>query len=164
MTDLSSNTTKSTPNINLPINIAEIMLYMPHRYPLLLVDRVIDLSVGVSIKTLKNVTINENFFAGHFPNYPVMPGVLIIESMAQSAGILAILTDGVIAVNELYFFAAINKAKFKQQVIPGDTIIFEIKIVKSLMGISIYQAEAYVANKIVASAEITVARKKIKET
>lgn len=146
-------------NTELPINIMEIMRHMPHRYPFLLVDRVLDFKIGESVSVLKNVTINEPFFTGHFPDYPVMPGVLIIEAMAQAAGILSIVSYGPKQEGELYFFAAINKAKFKRQVIPGDAIIFDIKILKNLRGVGIYSATATVDGSVAAIAEITVAKK-----
>ena len=149
------------PNTDLPINIVEIMKYMPHRYPLLLVDRVVDFTVGKSIKVLKNVTINEPHFTGHFPDYPVMPGVLMIEAMAQSAGILTILSYGPKKDNELYFFAAINNAKFKRQVIPGDTLIIEVELIKMMRGVGFYKAVATVDGQVASVAEITVAKKEI---
>jgi len=134
---------------------------MPHRYPFLLVDRVIDVTPGKKISVIKNVTINEPFFTGHFPDYPVMPGVLIIESMAQAAGILSILTHGPKKDNELYFFAAINNAKFKRQVIPGDTLTIEVEMMKVLRGVGIYNARVLVDNNVAAIAEITVAKKEV---
>ncbi|MCE2705462.1 MAG: 3-hydroxyacyl-ACP dehydratase FabZ [Proteobacteria bacterium] len=148
-------------NTEHPINIMEIMKYMPHRYPFLLVDRVIDVTPGKKISVIKNVTINEPFFTGHFPDYPVMPGVLIIESMAQAAGILSILTHGPKKDNELYFFAAINNAKFKRQVIPGDTLTIEVEMMKVLRGVGIYNARVLVDNNVAAIAEITVAKKEV---
>jgi 3-hydroxyacyl-[acyl-carrier-protein] dehydratase len=154
-------TESKIPNTELPIDIYEILKYIPHRYPFLLVDRVVDFESGKRISVLKNVTINEHFFMGHFPNYPVMPGVLIIEAMAQSAGMLTILTNGPHSKEELYFFAAVNNAKFKRQVIPGDTLIFDIELSKSLRGVSIYKANARVSDKVVAIAEITLAKKGI---
>ena len=145
--------------LKLPINIAEIMKYMPHRYPFLLVDRILEVEVGKTLKVMKNVTINEPFFVGHFPNYPVMPGVLIVEAMAQASGILSILTYGHKKDTELYFFAAINNAKFKRQVIPGDTLIVDIKLLKMIRGVGIYTATAMVDGQLAAIAEITVAKK-----
>ena len=147
--------------VELPINIQTIMNQMPHRYPFLLVDRVLEVELDKSITVLKNVTINEPFFIGHFPEYPVMPGVLIIEAIAQSAGILSILSHGAKKDNELYFFAAINKAKFKRQVIPGDSLIFKVNLVKILRGVGIYKAIVLVGEDIVAEAEITVAKREI---
>lgn len=156
---MQNNQPQENQLIKMPINIGEIMKQMPHRYPFLLIDRVLEIELGKTIKVMKNVTINEPFFAGHFPEYPVMPGVLIIEAMAQASGILSIQTYGPKKDNELYFFAAINNAKFKRQVIPGDTLIFNIELVKVIRGVGIYQAVAEVDGKVVAVAEITVAKK-----
>lgn len=144
----------------LPIQILDIMEYMPHRYPFLLIDRVVDIEYGKSIKILKNVTINEHFFQGHFPNYPVMPGVLIVEAMAQSAGVLTVLSFGANKVDEICFFAAINNARFKRQVIPGDTIIFNIELVNTKSGVSKYLCTATVEDAVAATAEIIIAKKK----
>jgi 3-hydroxyacyl-[acyl-carrier-protein] dehydratase len=150
-----------TKKVELPINIVEIMKYMPHRYPFLLIDKVLDMTIGEKISAIKNVTINEPFFIGHFPDYPVMPGVLIIEAMAQAAGVLSIVTYGEKEENELYFFAAINNAKFKRRVIPGDTLTIEVEILKVLRGVGVYNARALVGNEIAAVAEITVAKKEV---
>lgn len=147
--------------IDLPIQIVDIMKYMPHRYPMLLVDRVIGIDYGKSIKTLKNVTINEPFFTGHFPNYPVMPGVMIIEAIAQSAGILTVLSFGANKDNEICFFAAINNARFKRQVIPGDALIMEVELINTKSGVSKYMAKALVDNNVAATAEIIVAKKEL---
>lgn len=144
----------------LPIQILDIMEYMPHRYPFLLIDRVVDIDYGKSIKILKNVTINEHFFQGHFPNYPVMPGVLIVEAMAQSAGVLTVLSFGANKGDEICFFAAINNARFKRQVIPGDAIIFNIVLVNTKSGISKYECTATVDGAVAATAEIIIAKKK----
>ena len=145
----------------LPIQILDIMEYMPHRYPFLLVDRVVDIDYSKSIKVLKNVTINEHFFQGHFPQFPVMPGVLIIEAMAQSAGILTVLSFGANKSDEICFFAAINEARFKRQVIPGDTLIFNIELVNTKSGVSKYACTATVEGAVAATAEIIIVKKKI---
>lgn len=145
----------------LPVQIVDIMSRMPHRYPMLLVDRVVALEAGKKITTLKNVTINENFFVGHFPDYPVMPGVLIIEAMAQSAGILTVLSFGANLADEICFFAAINNAKFKRQVIPGDALLIEVELMATKSGISKYQACARVAGEVAAVAEIIIAKRKV---
>lgn len=149
-------------DFTLPITINEIVKYMPHRYPFLLIDRVLEVEVGKKIKVLKNVTMNEHFFVGHFPDYPVMPGVLIIEAMAQTSGVLTMLTHGISETKTLHFFAGINNAKFKKQVIPGDALIFDVKLVKEIRGISIYNATATVDGNVVSVAEITIAKKEIK--
>jgi 3-hydroxyacyl-[acyl-carrier-protein] dehydratase len=149
-------------NIETPINIYEILKHIPHRFPFLLIDRVLEVEPGKRIRMLKNVTINEPFFAGHFPEFPVMPGVLIIEAMAQSAGILSVLTFGTRKANELYFFAGIENAKFKRQVIPGDALHIEVEIGKMVMGIGKYKAQAFVNDELVAQADLLVAKKEVK--
>ena len=147
--------------IELPVNINEIMRQIPHRYPFLLVDRVLALDPGKKITMLKNVTINEPFFIGHFGDYPVMPGVLIVEAMAQSAGILSVLSFGERKKNELYFFAAINNARFKRQVIPGDALHIEVELVKLVRGVGKYMAVARVEGVVAAEAELLVAKKEV---
>ncbi|MCE3268802.1 MAG: fabZ [Burkholderiales bacterium] len=148
--------------IDTPINIYEIMKQIPHRFPFLLIDRVLELEPGKRIRMLKNITINEPFFTGHFPGFPVMPGVLIVEAMAQSAGVLSVLTNGPRKANELYFFAGIDNAKFKRQVIPGDALHIEVKMIKITMGIGKYRAQAFVGDDLVAQADLLVAKKEIK--
>lgn len=145
----------------MPVQILEIMKYMPHRYPFLLVDRVVEIDYDKSIKVLKNVTINEHFFTGHFPGYPVMPGVLIIEAMAQSAGILNVLSFGANKDNEICFFAAINNARFKRQVIPGDALIFNVELINTKRGVSKYECTATVDGEVAAAAEIIIVKKEI---
>lgn len=137
------------------------MKQIPHRYPFLLIDRVLEVEVGKRIRMLKNVTINEPFFTGHFPEFPVMPGVLIIEAMAQSAGILSVLTSGPKKDNELYFFAAIDNAKFKRQVIPGDALHIEVELLKVTRGIGKYRAQALVDGVIAAQADILIAKREV---
>lgn len=148
--------------VGLPINIYEIMRQMPHRYPFLLIDRIVDFDrTNIKIKAIKNVTINEPFFEGHFPGLPVMPGVLIIEAMAQASGILTVLTFGERKPNEIYFFASINNAKFKRQVIPGDTLHLEVELVKTMRGVGKYSAKAFVDGVIAAEAELMIAKKEV---
>lgn len=151
-----------TSSVDLPINIYEIMKQIPHRFPFLLVDRVLEVEPGKRIRMLKNVTINEPFFEGHFPEFPVMPGVLIIEAMAQSAGILSVLTFGPRKENELYFFVGIENARFKRQVIPGDALHLEVELIKVTMGMGKYKAQAFVGNDLAAQAELWVAKKEVK--
>ncbi len=141
------------------LNILDIMKRLPHRYPFLLVDRVTEVKIGETIRAIKNVTINEPFFVGHFAEFPVMPGVLIIEAMAQVAGLLSVLTHGERKENELYFFAAIDKARFKRQVIPGDQLVFEVELLKAARGIAKFKAVAKVDNQVAAEAEIMIAKK-----
>lgn len=149
------------PKPELPINIVEIMKQLPHRYPFLLVDRVVDVEPGHHIKVLKNVTMNEPHFTGHFPEYPVMPGVLIIEALAQASGILTVLSFGPKKDNEIYFFAGINDARFKRQVMPGDTLMLEVELVKLVRGVGKYKARAMVDGVVAAEAELLIAKKEI---
>ncbi len=143
--------------------IEEIMSYLPHRYPMLLIDRVLDYTVGESLHAIKNVSINEPIFNGHFPGKPVFPGVLILEAMAQATGLLGFKTieaqKGQVDPNELYLFAAIDNARFKQPVVPGDQLHFHVKFVKERRGIWKFTGEALVDGKLAASAEIMCARR-----
>lgn len=143
--------------------IEEIMSYLPHRYPMLLIDRVIDYTVGETLHAIKNVTINEPIFTGHFPAKPVFPGVLILEAMAQATGLLGFKTieaqKGQVDPNELYLFAAIDNARFKNPVVPGDQIHFHVKFVKERRGIWKFSGEAFVDGKLAASADIMCARR-----
>ncbi len=143
--------------------VEKIMSYLPHRYPMLLIDRVLDYKVGETLHAIKNVTINEPIFTGHFPGKPVFPGVLILEAMAQATGLLGFKTieaeKGKVDPNELYLFAAIDKARFKQPVIPGDQIHFHVKFIKERRGIWKFSGEAFVDGKLAACAEIMCARR-----
>ena len=143
------------------LNILQIMEWLPHRYPFLLVDRVTESVPGKSIRALKNVTFNGHFFAGHFAEYPVMPGVLIVEAMAQVAGLLTIMSFGQRKDNEIYFFAAIDKARFKRQVVPGDQLVFEVELMNFKRGIGKFKAIAKVDGQLAAEAEIMIAKKEV---
>ena len=134
------------------MDIKEIMSIIPHRQPFLLIDRVEEIVEGESVTAIKNVTYNEPFFAGHFPNEPVMPGVLIVEAMAQ-AGAVAILSMDEFKGKTAYF-GGINKAKFKKKVVPGDTLRLEVKIEKLKKNAGIGQGTAYVGDKVAAQAEL----------
>ena len=149
--------------MDLPLDVRRIMKMLPHRYPFLLVDRVLELEAGKRIKALKNVTINEHFFSGHFEHYPVMPGVLIIEALAQSAGILAIKTDDgdERQDNIIYLFAGIDHARFKRPVVPGDQLIFDVELLASKRGIGKFMARAFVAGELACEAELMCARREI---
>lgn len=135
------------------MDIKEIMDIIPHRHPFLLIDRVLEIEEGKKITAIKNVTMNEPFFKGHFPNEPVMPGVLIIEAMAQ-AGAVAILKLDEYKKKTAYF-GAINNAKFKAKVVPGDTLHIEVEIVKLKKAAGIGHGVAYVGDKKVCEAELT---------
>lgn len=136
------------------MDIHEILNHLPHRYPFVLVDRVLSLELSKEIVAMKNVTINEPFFPGHFPYHPVMPGVLIIEAMAQAAAILSFKTMGAKPSDDsVYYFAGIDKARFKKPVSPGDQIILRVKIDRILRGIWKYSGVASVDDAVVAEAE-----------
>jgi 3-hydroxyacyl-[acyl-carrier-protein] dehydratase len=140
------------------LDINAILRQLPHRYPFLLVDRVLECKPGESIRALKNVTYNEPFFTGHFPHRPVMPGVIIIEALAQAAGILAFQTGGVIPdENTKFYFVGIDKARFRKPVEPGDQLILTARLERSFKGIWRFSAAAYVGTDEVASAEMMVA-------
>lgn len=146
--------------INMDIN--EILKHLPHRYPFLLVDRVVDMELGKSIHAYKNVTINEPFFTGHFPHYPVMPGVLIMEALAQAAGILSFKTTGEIPSEEsVFFFAGIDNARFKKPVTAGDQLHLHVEIVRQMRGIWKYSAVAKVDGEVAAEAELMCAKRDI---
>jgi beta-hydroxyacyl-ACP dehydratase FabZ len=135
-------------------DIQQIMSLLPHRYPFLLVDRIIELVPDDKVLALKNVTINEPYFQGHFPGQPVMPGVLIIEAMAQTGGILAYETAAAENRNRLIYFMAMDKVKFRKPVVPGDQIIFEAKILKFRPKAAKMSGTASVDDKLVAEAEL----------
>ena len=137
------------------MDIHEILKYLPHRYPFLLVDRVLELDPGKSIAALKNVTMNEPFFNGHFPHYPVMPGVLIIEALAQAAALLTLKTANREAdESSVYFFVGIDNARFKKPVVPGDQLILKAVILRERIGIWRYAVKAEVDGKTVTEAEL----------
>jgi len=143
-----------------PIDIEAILNLLPHRYPFLLVDRVLEyhLDGTPKIRALKNVTINEPFFQGHFPGHPVMPGVLILEAMAQAAGCLAHLArQAEDAPEQLYYLVKIDKARFNKIVVPGDQLIFEVEQKRLVRGMGQYVASTQVDGKIVSSAQLLCA-------
>ena len=135
-------------------DIARIMKLLPHRYPFLLIDKMIDMDGEESGTAIKNVTINEPFFQGHFPGKPVMPGVLLIEAMAQAAGALVLNHLGNEHAGKLVFFMSIDKARFRKPVLPGDVVHFHVKLSNKRAPVWKYLAEAHVDGKKVAEAEI----------
>ncbi len=140
------------------MDINAVMQQLPHRYPFLLVDRVIECRPGESIRALKNVTVNEPFFPGHFPYRPVMPGVMIIEALAQAAGILAFVTAGVVPDQSTrFYFVGIDKARFRKPVEPGDQLVLTATLERTMRGIWKFSAIAFVGEVEVASAELMVA-------
>ena len=137
------------------MNIHEILEYLPHRYPFLLIDRVIECELGKRIRALKNVSVNEPYFNGHFPYYKVMPGVLIVEAMAQAAAILSFRTMGIKPDDKsVYYFAGIDRARFKKPVMPGDQLVLEVSIERTVRNVVKYAGKAYVGDALVAEAEL----------
>jgi 3-hydroxyacyl-[acyl-carrier-protein] dehydratase len=154
MTDAAVSTTS--------MDIHEILEHLPHRYPFVMIDRVISMELGKEITALKNVSINEPFFPGHFPYHPVMPGVLIVEAMAQAAAILSFKTMGIMPNDDsVYYFAGIDSARFKKPVSPGDQIILHVKIDRILKGIWKYTGVAKVDGAVVAEASMMCILKNI---
>ena len=144
------------------MDIHEIRKQLPHRYPFLLVDRVLEIEKGKRIKAIKNVTINEPFFGGHFPNRPVMPGVLMLEAMAQAAALLSFRSlDIVPDDNTVYYFAAIDGARFKRPVEPGDQLTLEVEIDRMKAGISKFRGRAKVGEELACEAELMCAMRRI---
>lgn len=137
------------------MNIQEILEYLPHRYPFLLIDRVIECELGKRIRALKNVSVNEPYFNGHFPYYKVMPGVLVVEAMAQAAAILSFRTMGIKPDDKsVYYFAGIDRARFKKPVMPGDQLVLEVSIERTVRNVVKYAGKAYVGDALVAEAEL----------
>ncbi|GGJ16410.1 3-hydroxyacyl-ACP dehydratase FabZ [Neoroseomonas lacus] len=145
----------AAPRVIESFDIAQIMNAIPHRYPMLLVDRVVDMVLGESCTGIKNVTINENFFQGHFPSMPVMPGVLIIECMAQTAAVLVVTTLGPAWQGKLVYFMSVEEAKFRKPVVPGDQMRVDVVKQRQRSNIWKFSAEAKVDGKVVAEATYT---------
>lgn len=144
------------------MDIHQILKQLPHRYPILLVDRVLSIDKGVSIRALKNVTINEPFFTGHFPHRPVMPGVLMLEALAQAAALLAFDTLGQTPDdNTVYYFAGIDGARFKRPVEPGDQLTLEVTLDRMKAGIFKFKARALVGEEVAVEAELMCTMRKI---
>ncbi len=144
------------------LSITEIVKYLPHRYPFLLIDKVIEMEPGVRLKAIKNVTINEPIFTGHFPQFPVFPGVLILEAMAQSCAVFAFRELGGYPSKEtLYLLVGIDKARFKRQVLPGDQLQIEVVLEKTRRGIWRFAATGQVGDNICCTAEILIAKNEI---
>lgn len=141
---------------SISFDIQKIMEILPHRYPFLLIDKVVDLIPNEKIIALKNVTINEPFFMGHFPQKPVMPGVLIVEAMAQASGLLAVGSDESLKTqNNLFYFLSIDGAKFRIPVVPGDTLMIHSTLTKTRSLVSRFMCEVFVDSKKVSEAEIS---------
>jgi 3-hydroxyacyl-[acyl-carrier-protein] dehydratase len=137
------------------MDIHEILRLLPHRYPFLMVDRVTALDVGKSIRAIKNVTINEPFFNGHFPRRPVMPGVLMLEAMAQAAALLSFATQGLAPDDRtVYYFAGIDAARFKRPVEPGDQLVMDVTLLRSKSGIFKFKGTTHVGEELACEAEL----------
>jgi 3-hydroxyacyl-[acyl-carrier-protein] dehydratase len=146
--------------VRLPVDVDRIMGMLPHRYPFLLVDRVVAFEPHRSLTAIKNVTINEPFFQGHFPGHPVMPGVLIIEALAQASGVLTQLSDGGPGVERpVYYLVKVDKARFSRIVVPGDQLHLHVTQKRMLRRMGLYDCRATVAGEEVASAEILCAER-----
>jgi 3-hydroxyacyl-[acyl-carrier-protein] dehydratase len=144
------------------LDIHQILAALPHRYPFLLVDRVLELEKGKRIKALKNVSINEPFFAGHFPHRPVMPGVLMLEAMAQAAALLSFDMVGMVPDEKtVYYFAGIDNARFKRPVEPGDQLVLEVELDRTKAGIFKFKGRALVDGKIAAEADLMCTMRRV---
>ncbi|MGM9481178.1 3-hydroxyacyl-ACP dehydratase FabZ [Roseateles sp. NT4] len=158
---MNDETTTPTP-VATTMDIHEILKRLPHRYPILLVDRVVELIKGERIRAIKNVSINEPFFLGHFPHRPVMPGVLILEALAQAATLLAIESVGItLDEKSVVYFAGIDGARFKRPVEPGDQLILEVTLGRAKAGIYKFNARALVGEQVAAEAELMCTMRRI---
>lgn len=144
------------------LDIHEVLKYLPHRYPFLLIDRVLAFTKDKSLTAIKNVTINEPFFQGHFPNRPVMPGVLIIEAMAQACAILSFKSMGTLPTkNSIFYFVGIDKARFKRPVEPGDQLVINVATKRQMKGIWQFETNARVGDELCCTAELMCTYKEI---
>jgi len=142
------------------MDVQQILQCLPHRYPFLLIDRVLDFEVGKTLHAIKNVTFNEHFFQGHFPAKPVFPGVLILEAMAQATGVLGYLTyTDKPGSNTIYYFATLDNVRFKRPVVPGDTMHLKVEFIRERQGMAKFNAVAEVDGAVVCTAEIMCARR-----
>jgi 3-hydroxyacyl-[acyl-carrier-protein] dehydratase len=152
-----------TATVTLPVDVLRIQQLLPHRYPFLLVDRVLELEPGKRVKAIKNVTINEPFFQGHFPGKPVMPGVLIIEALAQAGGLLthlSLMGDGDVQHDSLFYLVKVDNARFSRMVVPGDQLELEVALKRTIRNMALYTCVASVDGKEAASCEILCAESK----
>lgn len=144
------------------MDIHQILKHLPHRYPFLMVDRVTALDMGKSIQALKNVTINEPFFGGHFPHRPVMPGVMILEAMAQAAALLSFASERVTPDDKtVYYFAGIDRARFKRPVEPGDQLVLDVTLERAKIGIFKFKGIARVGDDVACEAELMCTMRRI---
>ncbi len=135
-------------------DISKVMEFLPHRYPFLLIDRVLETDESGYLNALKNVTINEPFFQGHFPEQPIMPGVLVLEALAQATGLLAFSSMGDGHESKLYMLVGIDKARFRGQVVPGDQLSLNVRLKRNMRGIGQYECKALVGDRLVVEAEM----------
>jgi 3-hydroxyacyl-[acyl-carrier-protein] dehydratase len=147
-------------DVQLPLDVVALQKLLPHRYPFLLVDRVTEFEANKRILGIKNVTINEPFFQGHFPGHPVMPGVLVIEALAQAGGILTQLSHQAAATDKLFYLVKIDNAKFSRMVVPGDRLELHVELKRTIRNMALYQGIARVDGEQVACAEILCAEVK----
>jgi 3-hydroxyacyl-[acyl-carrier-protein] dehydratase len=138
----------------LEFDINQVKELLPHRYPFLLIDRVLEIEEGESLSAFKNVSVNEPYFQGHFPGLPIMPGVLIIESLAQAISLLALHSLGEHRNSKIFMLVGIDKARFRGQVVPGDQLLLNVSLKRNMRGIGVYQCRALVGDNVVAEAEI----------
>ena len=150
-------TAVQAPAVQLPLHTTDIHALLPHRYPFLLVDRVVEFEPGQRVLCYKNVTCNEPFFQGHFPGKPVMPGVLVIEALAQAGGILTQLTNQHGIDGRLFYLVKIDNARFSRMVVPGDRLMLEVRLKRMIRNMAMYECSASVDGKQVASADILCA-------
>jgi len=145
-------------SVTLPVDVRTIQSLIPHRYPFLLVDRIVDVDIEARrIVGIKNVTFNEPFFQGHFPGSPIMPGVLIIEALAQAGGVLTQLSLGRDAQSKLFYMVKVDNARFNRQVVPGDVLELHVEIKRVIRNMAVYYGEAKVDGEVVACAEVLCA-------
>ena len=147
-------------NVQLPLDVVEIQKLLPHRYPFLLVDRVVEFEPNKRVLAYKNVTANEPFFQGHFPGHPVMPGVLVVEALAQAGGVLTQLSNGSTADGRLFYLVKIDNAKFSRMVVPGDRLDLEVTLKRTIRNMALYEGIARVDGEQAACADILCAEVK----
>lgn len=147
----------SETEIKLPIDVVTIQKLLPHRYPFLLVDRIVEIEPHKRIVGIKNVTINEPFFQGHFPGHPVMPGVLVVEALAQAGGVLTQLSRGLCGSDRLFYLVKVDNVRFSRMVVPGDVLELHVDIKRVIRNMTLYNCVAKVAGAEVASAEVLCA-------
>lgn len=136
------------------LDIKEIMGILPHRFPFLLIDRIVEVEPGKRVVGIKNITVSEPFFQGHFPDYPIMPGVLLIEAMAQTGGVLALSSEPEKVKDKNFYFSTIDKVKFRKPVVPGDQVRFEVEVIKQRSTLWRFKGKAFVGESIVAEGEL----------